>query len=173
VTVSLSRAARPLVAPLRESRPAAQRWSVAVSLAPPPAQPALDLRPAADPLVVAFPVDVTDRTAAGLPDARAWSVALAVTLLEVLTARRPSSQLSRWLTQEVLDGLGGRLPRRGPALPAAPVALQSVRVQYPRPGVAEVSVHGRIGDRSLAMALRLEAQQTRWLCTALELGPLP
>jgi hypothetical protein len=36
-----------------------------------------------------------------------------------------------------------------------------------------VSVHGRIGDRSLAMAMRLEAQQTRWLCTALELGPLP
>jgi hypothetical protein len=174
MTVSLSRATPPLVAPLCESRPAAQRWSVAVSLAQPPAQPALDLRPATDPLVVASPVDVTDRTAVGLPDARAWSVALAVTLLEVLTGRRPSSQLSRWLTQEVLDGLGGRLPRRrGSAPPAAPVALQSVRVQYPRTGVAEVSVHGRIGDRSLAMALRLEAQRTRWLCTALELGPLP
>jgi hypothetical protein len=161
------------VAPLRESRPAAQRWSVGASLAPPPAQPALDLRPAADPLVVASWADVADQSAAGLPDARDWSVALAVTLLEVATARRPSSQLSRWLSQEVLDGLAGRLPgRRGPARPPAPVTLQSVRVQYPRAGAAEVSVHARIGDRSVAMALRLETRQGRWLCTALELGPL-
>jgi hypothetical protein len=173
VTVSLSRAARPLVAPLVESRPAAQCWGVAVTPAAPPSQPALDLRPAADPLVVASPADVEDRTAPGLPDARAWSVALAVTLLEVVTARRPSSQLSRWLTQDVLDGLGGRLPRRGSAVPPAPVALKSVRVQYPRTGVAEVSVHARIGNRSVAMALRLEARGDRWLCTALELGPLP
>jgi hypothetical protein len=174
VTVSLSRAAGPLVAPLVESRPTAHRWCVAMTPATSPSQPALDLRPADDPLVVASPVDVEDRTAPGLPDARAWSVALAVTLLEVVTARRPRSQLSRWLTQDVLDGLGGRLPgRRGPAVPPAPVALQSVRVQYPRTGVAEVSVHARVGNRSVAMALRLEAQGTRWLCTALELGPLP
>jgi hypothetical protein len=174
VTVSLSRAARPLVAPLVESRPAAQRWCAAVTPPAPPSQPTLDLRPAADPVVLASPADVEDRTAPGLPDARAWSVALAVTLLEVVTARRPSSQLSRWLAEDVLDGLGGRLPgRRGLAVPPAPVALQSVRVQYPRTGVAEVSVHARIGDRSVAMALRLEARGTRWLCTALELGPLP
>ena len=174
MTVSLSRTARPLVAPLVESRPTAHRWCVAVSSAAPPSQPALDLRPAADPLVVASPADVEDRTAPGLPDARAWSVALAVTVLEVVTARRPSSQLSRWLSQDVLDGLGGRLRgRRRSAVPPSPVALQSVRVQYPRTGVAEVSVHARIGNRSLAMALRLEARGNRWLCTALELGPLP
>jgi hypothetical protein len=174
VTVSLSRAPRPLVAQLRESRPTAQRWSVGASLAPSPAQPALDLRLAADPRVVASTADVADQSAAGLPDARAWSVALAVTLLEVVTARRPSSQLSRWLTQEVLDGLAGRLPgRRAPARPPAPVTLQSVRVQYPRAGVAEVSVHARISDRSVAIALRLEVRPGRWLCTALELGPLP
>jgi hypothetical protein len=162
------------VAPLRESRPAAQRWSVATSLEPPPAQPALDLRPVADPLVVAAPADVTDQTDAGLPDARAWSTALAVTLLEVLTTRRPSGQLSRWLSEEVLDHLAGRLPgRHRPAGPPVPVTLRSVRVQYPRAGAAEVSVHARIGGRSVAMALRLEARRGRWLCTALELGPLP
>jgi hypothetical protein len=33
-------------------------------------------------------------------------------------------------------------------------------------------VHARIGDRSVPMALRLETRQGRWLCTALELGPL-
>jgi hypothetical protein len=173
----LSGAARPLVAPLAESRPTAQRWSAIVSLVPPPAQPALDLRTAADPVVVASPVDVAHRTAAGLPDARAWSVALAGTLLEVVTARRPSGQLSRWLTEEAFDGLSRRLPVRRAvgrlSVPSAPLVLQSVRVQYPRTGAAEVSVHGRLGHRSVAMALRLEARRDRWLCTALELGPLP
>jgi hypothetical protein len=172
----LSGAARPVVAPLVESRPAAHRWSATVSLVPPPAQPALDLR-MADPVVVASPVDVAHRTAAGLPDARAWSVALAGTLLEVVTARRPSGQLSRWLTEEAFDGLSRRLPVRRaagrPSVSSAPPVLQSVRVQYPRTGAAEVSVHGRLGHRSVAMALRLEARRDRWLCTALELGPLP
>ena len=164
---------RPLVAPLAESRPAAQRWCTDPLPGPSSAQPPLDLRPVPVPLVPASPADLAHRSAdPGLPGAGAWSVALAVTLLEVVAARRPGSQLSRWLTQETLDALARRLPSRR-ALPVATPALQSVRVQHPRPGVAEVAVHGRLGDRSLPMALRLEALPTRWLCTALELGPLP
>ena len=164
----------PLVAPLAESRPPARRWALDPSLRPDPGQPTLDLRPGSDPLVVASPADVADRTAHGLPDARAWSVALAVTVLEVLAGRRPRAQLSRWLAEDVFTALGRQLPGRRPA-GAAPVppALRSVRLQYPVTGVAEVSVHGRLGERSVPIALRLEARQTRWLCTALELGPLP
>jgi hypothetical protein len=177
VSLSLSGAARPLVAPVAESRPAAHRWAAAVSSGPPPTQPALDLQVVGDKLVGAAAADVSDATIPGLPDARAWSVALALTLLEVVTARRPSAQLSRWLTEEVLDRFSRRLPVRRAGVPAArpvvPSALQSVRVQYPCPGVAEVSVHARLADRSVAMALRLEGRQTRWLCTALEVGPLP
>ena len=172
-TLAPSPPARPLVVPLAESRPAAQRWCTDPLPGPSPAQPTLDLRPVPVPLVPASPADLVHRSAVpGLPEAGAWSVALAVTLLEVVAARRPGSQLSRWLTQETLDGLARRLPSRR-ALPTAAPALQSVRVQHPRSGVAEVAVHGRLGDRSLPMALRLEALRTRWLCTALELGPLP
>lgn len=172
--LTLSRPADWLVAPLADSRPMARRWTLPPDLRPDPAQPPLDLRPPDDALVLASPVDLADRTAVGLPDARAWGRALAVTLLEVLTGRRPSSQLSRWLSEDVFTALLPRLPgRRALRRPAVPSALRSVRVQLPTSGVAEVGVHGVVGRRSVALAFRLEAQQDRWACTALDLGPLP
>ncbi|WP_375432431.1 Rv3235 family protein [uncultured Friedmanniella sp.] len=166
-----------LVAPLTESRPEAHRWLAAPLALGGPSQPTLDLRPAAEPLVLAEPMDLADRTAPGLPDAQAWSVALATRLFEVLAARRPVSQLSRWLSEEVLTALteqltrlrqatGDRATGRRPA-----VKLQSVRLQYPRTGAVEVSIHARLATRSVACAFRLEAQPSRWLCTALDLGP--
>lgn len=173
MSLTLPRPTATLVAPLVESRPAARRWTLPSPTGAVPAQPPLDLRPPDDPLVLAPPVDLADRTAVGLPDARAWGRALAVTLLEVLTGRRPSSQLSRWLAEDVLTGLAPRLPgRRVPRTPAPPSALRSLRVQLPATGVAEVAVHGLLGRRSVALAFRLEACQDRWACTALELGPL-
>jgi hypothetical protein len=51
-----------------------------------------------------------------------------------------------------------------------PATLRSIRIQHPDPEVAEVSAHMAIGQRSVAMAFRLEALGDRWLCTALELG---
>lgn len=168
---------RPLVAPVPESRPAAQRWDPGPLLDLHPAQPALDLHPPVGPATPGpqAGIGAPDAPPTGLPDARAWSVALAVTLLEVVTARRPGAQLSRWLAEETLESLALQLPARRLARAAGGPApgLQSVRVQHPREGVAEVSVHGRLGPGSLVMALRLEARRTRWLCTALELGPLP
>jgi len=165
------------VHPLAESRPTAHRWPARAEVVPRPAQPTLDLRPAEEPVVLASPADLADRTAPGLPDARAWGVALATTLLEVVAGRRPSSQLGRWLAADVLTDLPRVLPDRAAqaalraAAPDGSARLQSVRLQYPRTGAAEVGVHARFGRRSLAMALRLEAHQARWLCTALQLAP--
>ena len=161
---------RPVVTPVVESRPHPRRWSVA-GREPRPAQPALDLRPADDPYVEVSAVDVADLVVPGLPDARAWSVALAVTVLEVLSGRRPAGQLSRWLDEPVLAALAARLPRRRAGSLSPAPTLRSVRVQHPGPGVAEVAVHGRLGERAVPVAFRLEARSERWLCTALELGP--
>ena len=163
-------AAHPLVVPVVESRPQPRRWFVAAPV-PRPAQPTLDLRPAGDPYVAVSAVDAADLTVPGLPDARAWSLALAVAVLEVLSGRRPAAQLSRWLDEPVLAALAGRLPRRRAGSVSPAPTLRSVRVQHPGPGVAEVSVHGRLGDRSVPLALRLAAGPERWLCTALELPP--
>lgn len=165
-----------LVAPLAESRPQAHRWQAAPLAMTRPGQPPLDLRPPVEPVVLATPVDVAERSAPGLPDAQAWSVALATRVLEVLGERRPVGQLNRWLTEEVLTELAALLPRlrlsrQEPLGRMQSVRLQSVRLQYPRTGAVEVSVHARLGTRSVACAFRLEAQPTRWLCTALELAP--
>jgi hypothetical protein len=108
----------------------------------------------------------------GLPDAREWSTALALAMIQALLGQRPVAQLNRWLADEVLVAIS-MYQRRNLALHgriAIPAAVRSVRVQHPDPGVTEVAAHVAIGKRSAAMAFRLEALGDRWLCTALELG---
>ena len=108
----------------------------------------------------------------GLPDAREWSTALALAVIQTLLGQRPVAQLNRWMAEEVLVEIS-IYQRRSLSLHGRltiPTALRSVRVQHPDPEVAEVSAHAVIGRRSTALAFRLEALGDRWLCTALELG---
>ncbi len=166
----------PLVTPVLDSRPSPRLpWPGALAGlgSPAGAQPALDLRRAGDLEEMVTVIDLSAAVPPGLPDALAWSRALATTVLEVLAGRRPAAQLSRWLAAEVLEELARRAPRMRPGAPAPAPALRSVRIQHPAAGVAEVTVHGRLDARSVPLALRLEARGSRWLGTALELGPLP
>jgi hypothetical protein len=110
---------------------------------------------------------------ADLPDPRQWAARLAQGVLEVAAGARPSSQLWRWTTQEVLDDIRRRSrpatlldsQRRRAQVPAL---VRSVRVCEPADGVVEATaiVAGRL--RTRALALRLEGLNGRWLCTALE-----
>ncbi len=110
---------------------------------------------------------------ADLPDPRQWAARLAQGVLEVAAGARPSSQLWRWTTQEVLDDVRQRSrpatlldsQRRRAQVPAM---VRSVHVCEPADGVAEATaiVAGRL--RTRALALRLEGLNGRWLCTALE-----
>lgn len=121
-----------------------------------------------------------------LPDARSWGVSLAQALVETLHALRPAAQLNRWVAEDVLAALTLHQRRRRVARAtasrsgshpstrtAAPPVLRSIRLQHPCSDVAEVSAHVVVSGHSTAMAFRLEACGTRWLCTALELGPRP
>ncbi|MGH3328510.1 MAG: Rv3235 family protein, partial [Streptomycetales bacterium] len=125
----------------------------------------------------------------GLPDPHGPAIRLAQAIVEVLAGARPASQLLRWTTQQVYTGILTRVaerPPRGTAtapVPAGPEAssgtrparacarVHVTRVCEPADGVAEASVMVRWGPRSRAMALRLEARNGCWICTALELGP--
>jgi len=108
-----------------------------------------------------------------LPDPKQWAARLAQGVLEVAAGARPSSQLWRWTTQEVLDDVRQRSrpatlldsQRRRAQVPAL---VRSVHVCEPADGVAEATaiVAGRL--RTRALALRLEGLNGRWLCTALE-----
>ena len=104
---------------------------------------------------------------------------LALALVQVLTGQRPSSQLIRWLDEDVMTTVRYSTRRseasrraRTSSTPAAPsTAVVSVRAQCPSDRAVEASAHLRIGRRFAAMAFRLEAFGDRWLCTALEVAP--
>jgi hypothetical protein len=107
---------------------------------------------------------------------RAWAARFAQATVEVLGGDRPVSQLLRWTTQRVYHDLDRRVRILGRTAPAPQRVrklrpqVRSVHVFQPAPDSAEVSVHVRHGQRSRAIAARLEHRDGRWRCAALELG---
>ncbi len=109
-------------------------------------------------------------------EVQAWAARFAQATVEVLGGDRPLAQLLRWTTARVYQDLDRRvriLARTAPApqrLRTIRPQVRSVHVFQPEPGTAEVSVHVRHGQRSRAIAARLERRHDRWTCVALQLG---
>ena len=97
-------------------------------------------------------------------------------VVEIVSGDRPCSQLIRWTERDVYEDLTKRVGAlSGVTGSVSPVErprakVVSVKVCRPRDGVAEVAAHVRQGRRSHALAARLEQDDQRWICTALELG---
>jgi hypothetical protein len=93
-----------------------------------------------------------------------------------LAGDRPISQLVRFTDDAVFSELNRRVRMLGLTTTATSrgakerSAVRSVRVSAPTEHVAEVAAHVRHGERSRAIALRMEIRRNRWVCTALELG---
>lgn len=111
-----------------------------------------------------------------LPDPQAWASKLVQAVGEVLAGDRPISQLVRFTDSIVFGELNRRVRVLGLTTTANArglkerSAVRSVHVSTPATEVAEVAAHVRYGERSRAIALRLEVHRGRWICTALELG---
>ena len=109
-------------------------------------------------------------------DVEAWAARFAQAVVEVVGGDRSPHQLIRCTSPAV----HADLLRRTAALNrvGAPeqrtrrlrAQVQSVHVFLPSPASAEVSVHVRHGQRSRAIAARIEQFDGRWMCTALEFG---
>jgi hypothetical protein len=101
---------------------------------------------------------------------------LAQAVSEVLAGDRPISQLVRFTDEAVFADLNRRVRLLGLTTTATArgakerSAVRSVRVCNPTHEVAEIAAHIRHGDRSRAIALRMEIRRNRWVCTALEIG---
>lgn len=101
---------------------------------------------------------------------------LSQAIVEVMGGDRGVHQLMRWTTEEVYADLCRRtsaLQRTTPAearVRRVRAVVRSIRLFRPAPGVAELSVHVRHGQRGRAIAARLERIEGRWRCTVLELG---
>ena len=128
---------------------------------------ALSYAPVAAPPV---PAEVRDETA----EIRHLAGSLAQAAVEVVAGQRPVLQMLRWTDEHVYGDLERRAALVAQARGTAPRRLhaqvRSVHVCRPHPDVAEVSVHVRHGERSRALALRLERHRDRWRCTVLLFG---
>ena len=105
-----------------------------------------------------------------------WAHRFAQAVVEVTGGDRPVSQLLRWTTARVYQDLNRRVqimaqtrtaPQRRRTIRPQ---VRSVHVFQPGPTCAEVSVHVRYGQRSRALAARLERRRGAWTCTVLQLG---
>ena len=115
-----------------------------------------------------------------LPGARAeleaFAHRFASAVVEVIGGDRGPSQLLRWTTERVYADLQRRaalLARTTPSdrrVRRLRSQVRSVHVFCPSPEAAEISVHVRHGERSRAIAARIEHLDGRWCCTALQFG---
>jgi hypothetical protein len=109
-------------------------------------------------------------------EVRAWAARFARAVVEVIGGDRPLPQLLRWTSPRVYAELGRRVRILAQARPVGqqtrtivPQVL-SVHVSQPVATGAEISVHVRYGQRSRAIAARLERRDDRWTCTDLRIG---
>ncbi len=97
-------------------------------------------------------------------------------VVEVMGGDRGPSQLLRWTSESVYADLCRRVALLHRTTPndrrvrRLRSQVQSVHLFCPTPESAEVSIHVRRGQRSRAIAARLEVVEGRWTCTALQFG---
>lgn len=109
-------------------------------------------------------------------EVRAWAARFAQAVVEVTGGDRPLTQLVRWTSPRVYADLGRRVRIMAQNRPVGQrirtirPQVRSVHVFQPAPTSAEVSVHVRYGQRSRALAARLELRGGHWTCTALLVG---
>jgi hypothetical protein len=101
-----------------------------------------------------------------LPSAQQWAMRLVHAVVEVVNGVRPASQLTRWLTPEVLAQVQRQVAHQ--AMPR--LNVRSIHVHETDDGVAEVSSVFGTPNRSFALALRLEGFDGRWKATTLIFG---
>lgn len=123
------------------------------------------------PVLRLVPPTTPDVLAAGIPAHAHHFVQAAV---EIVEGDRSPTQLLAWAAPRVYEDLVRRTRlrahrrRSAPAEPRPRTRVVSVRVCQPRADVAEVAARVEHGARSYALAVRLEANGCRWICTALE-----
>ncbi|UYM04051.1 Rv3235 family protein [Solicola gregarius] len=118
------------------------------------------------------------RPTAGRPHTQmeARSRRIVQALVEIIDGARPASQMLRLATESVYGDLVDRLESLGGAsahgAPAGPLSTRvaSVHVEQPADACAEISARIVQGNRSRALALRLDRVDGRWMCSAMNWG---
>ena len=101
-----------------------------------------------------------------LPSVHQWSIRLVHGLVEVMNGVRPISQLTRWLTIDIMQQVKQHIY----AHDLRRLTVRSVHVSEPSDGVAEVCAVFGTANRCYALAMRLEGLDARWRVTHLTWG---
>lgn len=101
-----------------------------------------------------------------LPSVHQWSIRLVHGLVEVMNGMRPISQLTRWLTVDIMHQVKNHIYDHD----LRKLAVRSVHVSEPGDGVAEVCAVFGTNNRCYALAMRLEGLDARWRVTNLTWG---
>lgn len=178
----MSTTARPLrlvrvPVPLAHGRTAtspAVQGTLALDLVPPvPTEPEPPLPDPLAPVGVGWDDDPPSRTdPVELPDPRRWAAMIAQAVVEIVAGRRPPVQVVRWLEAPVYERVrrsAEAAATRGARRAGTPVRVRRVRVSTDLDAAVEAVVVVDDGLRCRALALRLEALDGRWLCSALEM----
>lgn len=108
-------------------------------------------------------------------DPKQWAARIALATFEVLLGRRPAAQLARHIDQRTAAALAthasayGRRRQQQRGGPVATPQIASTRIQQPHPDAAEVTIVLHDGYRFRAVAMRLTARNTAWICTAFDI----
>jgi hypothetical protein len=114
--------------------------------------------------------------AGGRAELESFAHRFARAVVEVASGDRGPSQLLRWTSDEVYAELQQRTALLAATTPndrrlrRLRSHVRSVHLFCPSPEAAEISVHVRHGERSRAIAARIELVSGRWCCTALQFG---
>lgn len=145
--------------PVLDARPVAYTWQ-RVRLDAPPTDP-LPLEAPPRPELVEPEVP---------PQVRSFAEALVRAVVEVIQGRRQATQLIRWVGDDALAEVELRVRRRWAD---EPLAVCSVHLQRTDADAVEVASRVRAGHRSSAIAMRLVRIGERWMCAAIDFGPIP
>ncbi|HEY0903895.1 MAG TPA: Rv3235 family protein [Marmoricola sp.] len=105
-----------------------------------------------------------------------FSARFAQAVVEVIGGDRGVHQLMRWTTERVYADLVHRSHALHQAAPAdrrrrrVRATVRSVHLSRPHEDAAEISIHVRHGQRSRAIAARIERIEGRWRCSVLQFG---
>jgi hypothetical protein len=105
-----------------------------------------------------------------LPDPERWAGMIGQAVVEILAGRRPPAQVVRWLDSPVYERVrrSALKTREGARQAGVPVRVRRVRLGPLVDGRVEAAVVVDDAVRCRALALRLDAIDGRWLCTALD-----
>lgn len=110
------------------------------------------------------------------PDLHGFATRFAQAVVEVIGGDRGVHQMMRWTTVEVYEDLQRRSATLQRTIPGDQrrrrlrAQVRSVHLSRPADDVAEICIRVRHGQRSRAIAARIECIEGRWRCTVLEFG---